>query len=127
MIIKKWNITKLANAAYPEIQFVVHGLCFSLLNVSSIKCMLKWLVTRFTGEYFFTIFALLSYAPDHLIELLKHQLRMLKGMAQLAYAIDNICRGTRETISDLNRSLRARYFVSVSRYQSLYQWQRFMY
>ena len=26
---------------------------------------------------------------------------------------DNICRGTRETISDLNRSLRARYFVSV--------------
>ena len=29
------------------------------------------------------------------------------------YAIDNICRGTRETISDLNRSLRARYFVSV--------------
>ena len=29
------------------------------------------------------------------------------------YAIDNICRGTRETISDLNRSPRARYFVSV--------------
>ena len=29
------------------------------------------------------------------------------------YAIDNICRGTRETISDLNSSLRARYFVSV--------------
>ena len=29
------------------------------------------------------------------------------------YTIDNICRGTRETISDLNRSLRARYLVSV--------------
>ena len=29
------------------------------------------------------------------------------------YAINNICRGTRETISDLNRSLKARYFVSV--------------
>ena len=27
--------------------------------------------------------------------------------------IDNICRGARETISDLNRSLRARYFLSV--------------
>ena len=34
-------------------------------------------------------------------------------MHNAGYAIDNICRGTRETISDLNRSLRARYFVSV--------------
>ena len=31
----------------------------------------------------------------------------------IGYAIDNICRGTRETISDFNRSLRDRYFVSV--------------
>ena len=38
---------------------------------------------------------------------------MYSFLHNVQYAIDNICRGTRETISDLNRWLRARYFVSV--------------